>query len=350
MSYRRFFVLNSGNTPFVFTVDTTKINVGATDGSENNLTFRLPLRNVGALQAATKCIVKVSDGRPDISIVGTSEVTSKGLITFSTPGIYQIKIYGFAQFFGFYYRPPTANYYGQDYKKMASIDSWGNSVKLDIRTFYQCENLIIKANNTLVLPLDTSWLFQGIKGFESSLTLIDTSKATSVTRLLFGISNVLPDNLNPFWLSLTNFESVYSGNTFSSSLNKIEIISSTLERLFQPFDGITFLNAGTIELICDTPNLKTMFRVFYSGEVRTRCHAGKIDVRNVTDPTQWITLAFTTAQVDATLLGWANLPFMQSGVTWDWKGSKYSNNPAVIAALNRITNDWGVIFTNLTMV
>lgn len=346
---RRFFPLEQDNDPFIFWIDTTKINPSGTDGSENNLTFRLPIRTASGANNLSKFIVKVSDGRADIDISSVSDITTKGLITFTNPGIYQIKIYGYVQSFGFEFRPPTAGMYGQDFLKIIYIDAWGKKKVFERRAFNQCSNLIIRAVDTLVLPPVTSYFFRLIKGFESSLSLINTSRVTDATQILSSISNTLPNTLNPFWLSLSNFNAIYNSNIFSVLTDRIEIISDTVTALNTPAGGVTFLNPGTIRFISKTPNLITMYRVFYTGEVKTRCHGGEIDVRNVINTSQWLSGTFTTVQVDATILGWAELPFMQSGVTWNWNGSKYSNNPAVIAAYNKITITWGVIFTNLTM-
>lgn len=340
----KFFALGKRRSIFKFTIDTRKIVSGATDGSQNNLTFRLPTRQ----WASNNCIIKVSDGRPDISInSGITDSNPNFTLTFSTAGIYQVTIIG-TLLFNFSVVSSSV-VYGYDKLKIISIDNWGNLMNFGSASFLDCSNLYINAQNTLVLPADSSDFFRGIGGFNTSLTLLDTTKVANTLRMINSITTNLTGQLNPFWQSLVTFSSVYSGNIFDTSVNKIEIISSTLQNLDTPWDMVVFQNTGTIELVLDTPNLKKMFRVFRNGQVKTRCHAGRIDVRNVTDTNGWMTGAFTTAQTDATLLGWANLPFMQAGVTWNWNGSKYSNNPAVIAAYNKITVEWGVIFTNLTM-
>lgn len=342
---RRFFTVDGLNNTFIFKIDTRNIVSGATNGSENPLTFRLPLSQFDANNAF---IIKVSDGRADVSVTSSSG-TDVLILNFATSGVYTITLIGRVGNFTFQ-GSYAGSQFGYDRLKIISIDRWSSTVGWGLRCFLGCSNLSINATNTIVLPQNAMDFFVGIKGFNSSLLLIDTSKVTSNLRMINSISTVLHGQLNPFWQSLVIFEAAYAGNTFDTTVDKIEITSNTLESLETPWDAVVFQNTGTIELICDTPNLKKMFRVFRNGQVRTRCHAGRIDVRNVTNPSTWITGSLTTAQTDATLLGWANnLPFMQSGITWDWKGSKYSNNPQVIAAYNKITTQWGVIFTNLTM-
>lgn len=341
----KFFALGKRRSIFKFTIDTRKIVSGATDGSQNNLTFRLPTRQWDY----NNCIIKVSDGRPDVSITSSSPDNSLFFtLNFTTAGIYQVTIIGTLLFNFSVVSSSVA--YGYDKLKIISIDNWGNSMNFGESAFFGCSNLYINAQNTLVLPVDSSDFFRGIGGFNTSLTLLDTTKVKNTLRMVNNTTTNLAGQLNPFWQSLVSFSNVYSGNTFDTSVNKIEIISSTLQTLDTPWDMVVFQNTGTIELVLDTPNLKKMFRVFRNGQVRTRCHAGRINVSKVTDPSSWLTGTLTTAQIDATLLGWANNPDkMIAGVTWNWNGSKYSNNPAVIAAYNKITVEWGVIFTNLTM-
>lgn len=341
----RFFTVDGLNNTLVFKIDTRNVVTGATDGSENPLTFRLPISQFNSYNAF---IIRVNDGRPDVSITSSTGASALEL-SFSSAGVYTITLIGRIGNFNFQ-GSYSGSAYGYDRLKAISIDRWSSTVRWGAGCFMGCTNLYINAQNTLVLPSDSSDFFRGIAGFNISLSLIDTTKVTISLRMLNNINTVLDGQLNSFWQSVVSFASVYSGNTFNSTVNKIEIISNSLENFDTPWDAVVFQNTGTIELICDTPNLRRMFRVFRNGHVRSRCHAGRIDVRNVTDPNGWITGALTTAQTDATLLGWANnLPFMQAGVTWNWNGSTYSNNPAVIAAINKITTQWGVIFTNLTM-
>ena len=332
---RRFFALLNNNAMLQFTIDTRNIVTGATDGSENPLTFRIPSVQV----ASNSCVIKVNDGRPD-KIINSSSTTSDFILDFATAGEYEITVIGRLSF-SFYFQM-----WGYDCKKITLVSRTYN-FKFDIRTFYNCSNLVIDSPDVLLLPLEMTSGFQGIKEFKSDLNLIDTSKVTAASGIIQGLQFPLKSLFNPFWLSLYLFE-VYKSVTLDPSITKIQIISDSITSLYQPFNAIT--TPSTIELDVQTPNLTTMFRVFNNGAIKARSHGGKIDVRNVTNTSNWLIGKFTTAQVDATLLGWANnLPFMQSGVTWNWNGSKYSNNPAVIAAYNKITNDWGVIFTNLTM-
>ena len=328
----RLLLLDDEDSVFKFTIDTRNIVAGATNGSENPLTFKLPISGTASLNFT----LRVSDGRPDVTVSGVAGITNYGIITFANPGIYQISLIGYVPNFSFYFA--ALNW---DSLKMISIDNWGNVAF--VRAFIYCPNLIVNAKNTLVLPADSQSLFSGIKEYRSDLSLLDTTKCTNASGILQGVQTPLTSTLNPFWKSLIVFGSIYSITSFNPSVTKIEVISDTITSLNSPLNNTSF----TGEFIFQTPNLNTLFRVIYGTGLKP--HLGKVDVRNVTTTTEWIQYAMTQANTDATILGWANLPFMKSGVTWDWKNSKYSNNPSVIAALNKITVQWGAIFTNLTM-
>ena len=77
-SLRRIVSKSSEVSTFIFTIDTTKIVSGATNGSENPLQFKIPLSNIA--NASTNCVVKVSDGRPDITMIGQTDVNNKSLL------------------------------------------------------------------------------------------------------------------------------------------------------------------------------------------------------------------------------------------------------------------------------
>lgn len=336
---RRFFPLMDTQRPLVFKIDTRLIVSGATNGSENPNTFRVPVRKI----VTNKGIVQVSDGRPDIIV---NSDTENIILTFSVPGIYTIKLFGNLWFT--FTEATTSASIGYDRLKIIELDYIGTLTGIQTRAFNGCLNLDVNIKDSLVLPINAQYVFRGVKSINFDLGSVITSKCNVADGIVQNVISPLSTLLNPFWLNITSFTLVYTNVDFTSNITKIEIISDSITYLNQPMNAMTTPNP-TLEFICRTPNLQRLYRTFHSGQIRTKCHAGNIDVRNVTFIDQWLTGTFQTWQVDATLLGWAQLPFMQAGVTWDWNGSKYSNSPAVIAALNKITNDWGVIFTNLTM-
>lgn len=292
-SYRRFFAEEDANSVFKFTINTSIINPSGTDGSENPLTFKLPLSNT--VNASTNCIVKVSDGRPDISMVGQSEVNSKSLLTFASAGIYQITIIGFVQTFSF-----NSSIFGYDKRKIISIDHWGSKVGFIQYSFRDCENLEINANNALVLPSNSNGFFNGIKGFNTSLELLDNSKVTAAEGIFGYIEQILTTSPNPFWESLVSFFQVFSSSSFDPSILKIEIISNTITRLVNCFTNTNFRG----RLVAKTPNLTEIDRLFmnYSNPPPV----GGVDIRNVTSVNIICNNLMSKDNIDSTLLEWAN--------------------------------------------
>lgn len=331
---RRFFAIESENNIFKFKIDTRNIVAGATNGSENPLTFKLPI----STNSGNNFILRVSDGRPDVA-VNVSTSVANSVITFATAGIYDIEIIGRLTWWGAF------NTYGYDKLKLVEINQWSSAITWGSGSFSGCTNLLIKAENTLKLPSTSNLFFSNILGFTSGkLDNILFQDVTTAINILAGVPTVFTELFNPFMPSLTNASGLYAGLTLTS-LSKVEIISDSVTNVGALF-GSTLKNFNG-QLILNTPNNTNLQAVCYY--IIVSPSFAQVDVRNVNSTLNHIRNPLSTVKMDETILAWANLPFMQSGVTWNWKGSKYSNNPAVIAALNKIINTWGVIFTNLTM-
>lgn len=337
---RRFNAFEDENSVFRFRIDTSKIVTGATNGSENPLTFKIPM--VWQSGYETQCIIRVSDGRPDVSVVDNMvDINAKSVITFSTSGIYDIEIIGKIGFFTGFANTTV----GYDRLKIIGVYHWPYQVNFQLGSFSGCSNLIIYAENTLKLPANSNSFFANIGGFATGrLDNLIFTDVTTANSILSGVSTVFTSLFNSFMPSMTSVTNLYSGVNVSA-MSRVEIISNSVTNV-----GVLFgnqLRNFSGELILSTPNNTSIQALCYYFNVSPSL--ANVDVRNVTSTLNHIRNPLSTSKMDETLLAWANLPFMQSGVTWNWKGSKYTNNPAVIAALNKITNDWGVIFTNLTM-
>lgn len=341
---RRFFALAAENSIFEFTIDTRNIVVGATSGSENPLTFRFP---IVFPNSANNFIVRVSDGRPDFLYIPNP---SGLVLTFATAGIYTISLFGRV----LYFNPNTGS--GYDRLKFIEINRWGNvsfgtGANTWNNTFSGCSNLTIKATNGLKFPDSTTNFFANIIGFDSciDLNLYDVSETSQLSGMFAGITLPLYSVLNPFFNKATSLYLLYDGNDMSN-VPKIEIIAPLLTNVQwmlrnSAFQGELIINApltqiyGLLENVANPPSL------------------GKVDIRKVRATgnfQRFINSTMSTANVDATLLGWVN-NFDWSGVTVisptcsiHFRSSKYSNNPAVIAAKTFLESK-GYVFTNLTM-
>lgn len=340
---RRFFALEDNNSVFTFKVDTSKIVVGATDGSQNPLTFRIPI----AFPAATQSfIVRVSDGRADFAYAGNP------VITFASSGIYTITLLGRVMYFSF--SAGLVGGYGYDRQKIVSIDNWGSQVMFGAAdtnwtsAFQNCINLIVNANNGLVFPNIASNFFQNIKGFSTSANLgkYDISQTTQLPNVT-GITLPLYSVFSPFLFKVVNMTNFYA-DVDLSNVPKLEIISTSLV-------GVQALlkNSGFQGELIITANLTNIISLLEG--VTNPPSLGKVDVTKVANlTTNFITLPMATANVDATLLGWVNnfdwsARTFATKSTYNFKVSKYSNNPAVIAAKTFLESK-GLTFINLTMV
>ena len=329
---KRFFALGQENSIFKFTIDTRNIVAGATNGSENPLTFRFPIFHSSA--NPVNCILKVSDGRPDI-VLNSSNISTP--LLFSTAGIYTITMIGSGGNF------QATNVAGYDIRKIISVDSW--SSKINFINFNGCVNCEFLATNILMLPSNASGFFANTKGFPSQdLSNIIVRDVTTAPNILQNVPTKFKKLFNPFWSNLTSGAQLYTGLDVTE-LEILEIRSNSVTTITGLLTGTRRNFYGKI--ILDTPNLTNIGGLCYYFNAPPALD--KCDVSNVTTTLNFLFTSMATVRVDATLIAWSNLPYMQSGVTWNWLNSKYSNNPAVIAALNKITNEWGVIFTNLTM-
>lgn len=347
-SIRRFNAFDDENSVFKFRIDTTKIVSGATNGSKNPLTFKIPMTWSGVTGNETQCIIRVSDGRPDVSVVNTaSDVNSKSLITFSTSGIYDIEIIGKVGYF-----PGFANTtVGYDRLKMIGIYKWAYKINFQFGSFSGCSNLIIYAENTLKLPANSNIFFANIGGFTTNrLDNLIFTDVTTANSILIGVSTVFTSLFNPFMTSMTSLVNLYSGVNVSA-VSRVEIISDPVTTVGSLF-GTTLINFSG-ELILSTPNNTNIQALCYYFNVSPSL--GKVDIRSVTNALNFIRNPMTKARTDDTLLGWVN-NFDWSGiapvtnkVTLDFKGSTHTNSTDVNNAKAFLIAK-GYVFTNLTAV
>lgn len=339
---RRFFNSDDENSVFRFRIDTSKIVSGATNGSENPLTFKLPVINSGT----TAAIIKVSDGRPDISLTN-SNVVSNSLITFSTAGIYDIEIIGrIGSFNGF-----GNTTLGYDRLKIIGIYHWPYQVNFLFGSFSGCSNLIIYAENTLKLPVNSNTFFTNIGGFATGrLDNLIFTDVTTANSILSGVSTVFTSLFNSFMPSMTSIANLYSGVNVSA-VSMVEIISNSVTTVGSLFGNQLRNFSG--ELILSTPNNTSIQALCYYFNVSPSL--GKVDIRSVTNAVNFIRNPMTKAKTDDTLLGWVN-NFDWSGiapvtnkVTLDFKGSTHTNSTAVNNAKAFLIAK-GYVFINLIAV
>ncbi|GEM_PF-5499182 len=329
---RRFMALDDENSVFKITVDTTKIKVGATDGSQLDDRFQLPILHTFPFSF----ILYVSDGRAEVS-VNASNYTTYRTIIFATPGIYTIILIGRA----------TIRFvsWSVDLLKVTELLQMDAGFKLTDQSFMNCSNLVVKAPYINMNTLDR--VFNGINRIEADISKYTVHQATRGYFTFLNIANPVTKIFSGFFDSLTNANEFYK-NTDFSNISECVIIAPNLLSAVETFSTTNFRGRIVIQ-----SNTLTDIRWFIR-YVSNPPSLGEVDIRNVTRADFFISSLMSTANVDATLKGWVN-NFDWSGiapvankVTFDFYNSKYSNNPDVIAAKTFLEAK-GIVFTRLTM-
>ncbi len=335
---RRFFASTRLQTPLIFQIDTRNVASGATDGSQLDNQFILPLDF--PTSGTHNFIIKVSDGRPDVGYNGTNP--NARIITFATPGIYTITLIGRSN----YFKP-----WGKaDVLKWVSLDSWSSNFKASSydNYFNGALNLIIRSKTTIKLTGNCSSAFANIKGFDPSFELskVDVSETNSVAAMFLNITTSFYYALNAFMNQVTTIGQLYR-NVNMSNVTKVEIIAPQCNNANYILGGSGF--RGTLII---TAPLTSIFGLV--ADYTNPPALGQVDIRLVNTAGSFINSVMSRTNVDSTLLGWVN-NFDWSGianatnkVTFDFYNSTYSNNASVIAA-KAFLETKGIVFTRLTM-
>ena len=335
---RRFFAMISDPSVLELKIDTRNIVAGATNGSENPLTYTLLDNSLTGF--SINAILQVSDGRADKTLTTANFNIEKNL-TFATEGVYIIRLIGK----GSQIRPAIT----QSLLKLIEVSKFGFGFELTTSAFTGCTNLMITATDLPNLKGNMTYAFRNIKGFSSAANLgnWDMSKVSTVIGMFQGISQPMMSIPQGFFSTNTSLIRMYESAPISTLL-KIEIIAPMVTTSEWMFYGSGFRG----ELILKAPNNTNISQLYYG--ISNPSSLGAVDIRSVTMATNFITFAMTTANVDATLLGWVNnfdwsaVPTVTNKVTFDFYNSKYSNNSAVIAAKTFLEAK-GIVFTRLTM-
>lgn len=333
----RLLLLDEEVSVYSFTIDTTKTVSGATDGSQLNNQFILPLD--APSNAGNNFIIKVNDGRADVAYNGSNPALR--ILNFSTPGIYQITLIGRSSGFKPFGKP--------DLLKWISLESWGSDFKGAYSNYFDgATNLVLNSSNVIKLTGSAANFLRNSKGVSPmfDISKIDVSEVTSLGGFFTGVSQPLYSSLNPFMNLATDIGSIYR-NANMSNVPKVEIIAplaTTANYLLgsSGFQGILIIKApltsifGLMDGISNPPSL------------------GQVDIRYLTNAGGFISSVMSTTNVDATLLGWVNnfdwssIPTVTNKVTFPFVNSKYSNSSAVISARSFLISK-GIVLANLTM-
>ena len=280
------------NTDFIMSVKTDN------SGTSNSNQFTIPTI------AGNLYNVTTSDGQT------LSNNTDDLTITFPSAGTYDVNISGdFRQIFfsG-----------GGDKDKLLEIKNWGNIAWTSMdKAFFNCTNF-------------------------SNISATDAPDLSGVTNmgLMFFFAPFTADISSWDVSNVENFNSAFRlCSNFNSDLSSWDVSSATDMQLM--FQGATSFN-GNISTwdVSSTLNLKETL----NGATSFDRNLSNWDVNQVTDLGNFLTSAtLSTANYDATLIGWANqIPLAYNG-TLNFGSSTYTLGGAAATARAALVSDVGAI-------
>ena len=335
----RLMALLDEDSIFRFQIDTRNILSGATNGAQLANQFILPIDVTFASTYPTAFILKVNDGRADVN-VNNSNLTTAIILTFSTPGVYEITLIGTAQL--------RFNNQSPDSRKMTWVYECGLGFRFSSYAFEDTINMTWNAPFVRFNELNRIFVNSKAFGPLANLNNYIVDGATTASYTFTNVANPLTSVISGFFLNLTNGTDFYR----SAPLINVQEIQIIAPKLTTIAGGFYLSNMrGRIVVKSDVlRNIDNLCRGYNNPP-----SLGEVDVRRITTAALFITSVMSTANVDATLLGWVN-NFDWSGVapvtnkvTLDFKNSKYSNNPAVLSAKTFLESK-GIVFTNLTRI
>ena len=341
--------------PFIFTIDT------AFPGTSEINQFTLPF-GIHNYYTAT-----ISDGRV------ISNTSGGDVITFDSPGIYQVSITGVF---------PSMNTtdFG-DTAKITEINQWGDNKWASMyRMFYNCTNLSI---NTLDFPIteNVTSMFEAfrncksIKSFdfliswdvgnvtdmgsmfadapltgEINLSSWDVSSLINVNNMLGGYSQNLSHKVNlSNWNApnLTSIHHMFGNNSYIAELDITNWNVPNITSVRETFKGCrNFTSIVGIEYL-DTSNVSDMYRLLYDADKFDQS-LESFNMQNVTELRDILARTepgISTYNYDSTLISWANQVVRPNEQT-SFGSAKYTLGGEAEAARNTLINTYGWTITD----
>lgn len=326
----KFFALPQRSSNFRFIVDTNFVNAGATDGSQLNNQFILPV-------TSGNFTLSVSDGRPSV-VVNNSNLNTYKTISLS-PGIHTITLTGSADI--------RFDLVSPDNLKITSTLEFGSGFTLAQYSFKNCSNMVwdVPFTNFNIL----SRIFNGIKGISDNIDLKNSliDKVIDASYIMGGIIEPPKTVFSGFFSSLTTAGNMYRDSNLSR-VDEVQIIAPNLVNISGGFYGTMFRG----RIVIKSNSLTNINNLCYG--YTNPPSLGEVDIRRVTNANTFITQPMSRINTDATLLGWVNnfdwsvIPTVTNKVKFHFRGSTYSNNSTIISAKTFLESK-GIVFTNLTM-
>jgi surface protein len=346
-------ITDGGQSRFESTWNTTNTSGGSSLANQ----IQLPLEVSGTYNF----FVDWGDGNSDnITVWNDPAVTH----TYTTPGVYTIKIYGQIEGWRF-------NNTG-DRDKILSITSWGENFRLGNNAGYfrGCSNLDLSGVSDVLDLTGTLDMFNAFRQCTSLTTVnnMDLWNTSSVTNMsfMFFLSSLFNQPIGNWDISsVTNMQSIFFGvSSFNQPIGAWN--TSSVTNMNGMFDGAISFNQPIGSW--DTTSVTTMANMFGSatsfnqsiGSWNTSSvtdmdgmfnfstffdqNLGTWDVSNVTTMISMLdNCGMSPTNYDSTLCGWSSLPSLQTGVQLDALGLFYS--PTGLTCRNILTGTYSWIIT-----
>lgn len=328
-------LLEDDESIFRFQIDTRNIVSGATNGSQLDNRFVLPID----VNFPLNFILRVNDGRPDV-VVSSSNVTTAKILNFSSPGIYDITLIGRANI--------RFNNMSVDSRKITWVFEFGVGFRFSSYAFENCINMTWDA--PFVRFNELNRIFINCKNFGSNANLSNyiVDQATTASYTFANLISPMTSVLSGFFLMLTDATNFYRDAPLTS-VAEVQIIANNLISASGAFYNSQMRGRIVIksEVLID---ISSICRGYANPP-----SLGEVDIRRVTSASFFISNLMATTNVDATLLGWVNnfdwtgIPAVTNKVTFDFFNSRYSNTPNVVSA-KAFLESKGIVFTRLTIL
>tara|TARA_R110002051_G_scaffold137916_4_gene210583 strand:- start:7391 stop:10438 length:3048 start_codon:yes stop_codon:yes gene_type:complete len=279
----------------------------------------------------------------------TDENVRKSIIhTYSTPGIYEVKITGYFPNPGF--TPDAAGFYyadGKDRDKIIAVKQWGDINWVGLNDgFVGCKNLDVIATDAPDLTNITQ-LYNVFNLCESLIgnEIFNDWDVSNIQRFDYLFSSCTLFNQDISSWDITSAENV--SEMFSRATNFNQDISvwdmSNVKYFSGMFQGATNFNQNIKSW--DVSSGINFSRMFYEAE-QFNFNLDKWDISNAEDLSiMFYDSGLSTNNYDATLIGWSELSSLQNDVLFDAGNSQYCEGSAarqfIINNYNWTINDLG---------
>lgn len=154
---------------------------------------------------------------------GSLDVSGEAIVTFPTPGIYELRITGGLTSIAFQYNPAKSS------MEILSIEQWGNIVWTTMESAFEgCENMEVNATDAPNLSAMTNAkrMFMNCKAINSNINGWDVSSITDMTNLFYGVD--INQSLNAWDVSnVISMNGMFGNSTFNSDISSWNVSNVT---------------------------------------------------------------------------------------------------------------------------